>query len=80
MQALDILCIVMALAIGILGILFLFNVLQNYWFLNFILGLGVLLHAALLLLFLVKHRQVYAGISVLLILVYAGSLIYFNFL
>ena len=35
MEAAEIFCIITALAICILSILFLFNFLQNHWFLNF---------------------------------------------
>ena len=80
LQGLEFFCIITALAVCILGILFLFNVLQNHWFLNFILGLGILLHAALGLLFLVRHKQLPALVSGVLTLLYAGCMVYFNLL
>lgn len=75
----EIFCVITAFVAGILCVLFLFDLLQNHWFLNFILGLGVLLHVALSLLFLVKQKPVLTGLTVVFVLFYAGSLIYFNF-
>lgn len=79
-QGLEIFCILTAFAAVVLGILFLFNFWQNHWFLNFILGLGVLLHVALTLLFILRHRTWYTIGSVLFIIYYSGALVYFNFL
>lgn len=71
-------CAITALAAGILCILFLFDVLQNHWFLNFILGLGCLLHVAAALLYLMQRRTVLTVVSALLMVFYVASLIYFN--
>lgn len=78
-QGLEILCIITALAIVVLSVMFLFDFWQNHWFLNFILGLGVLLHVALAVLFTLRHRIVQAAVCGLLALLYGGALIYFNF-
>lgn len=80
LQLLEMLCVVIALAACIPGILFLFDIVQTYWCLNVTFILGILLHAALALLLLVRRKNVYAGISALLMLFYAGALVYFNFL
>ncbi len=79
-EVLEIFCIITALAACVLGILFLFNVLQNHWFLSFILGLGVLLHVALFLFFLLRHRQIYAAVSAVFAVFYTGCLVYFSLL
>ena len=79
-EAAEIFCIITALAICVLSILFLFDFLQNHWFLNFILGLGVLLHIAVWLLSLVRRRHVVSIVSAMFAVFYAGGLIYFNFL
>ena len=78
-QGLEIFCILTALAAVVLGVLFLFNFWQNHWFLNFILGLGVLLHVALSLLFVLRERTLYAVCTLLLAVFYGGALVYFNF-
>ncbi len=75
---LEMLCWVTAAAAAVLSVLFLFDFVQNHWFLNFILGLGVLLHAALMVLFLLKNKKLFAGLAAVLAVCYAGSLIYFN--
>lgn len=78
-QGLEILCIITAAAIAVMSILFLFDFWQNYWFLNFILGLGVLLHLAMVLLGILQHKHLLLGISLMLMLFYGGGLVYFNF-
>ena len=78
MQGLEAICIVSAGAVCILSVLFLFDAMQNHWFLNSILGLGVLLHAAAALLFVLRHRTVLFVSSIVLALVYSAALIYFN--
>ena len=62
----------------LLCVLFLLNVMQNHWFLNFIQALAVLLHLSLLLLGLMKKKWVFSIGSAVLMLAYAGSLIYYN--
>lgn len=79
LQGLEIFCILTALAAIILGILFLFNFWQNHWFLNFILGLGILLHVALLLLFVLRHKMLYTAGALSLVIFYSSALVYFNF-
>lgn len=79
LQGLEVFCILTALAAIILGILFLFNFWQNHWFLNFILGLGILLHVALLLLFILRHKMLYTVGALFLVIFYSSALIYFNF-
>ena len=78
-QGMEIFCIITALAIIVLSVMFLFDFWQNYWFLNFILGLGVLLHVAVGVLFTLRHRIVQAAVCGLFALLYAGVFIYFNF-
>jgi hypothetical protein len=60
------LCVVIALAVGTLSVLYLIGILQNGWCLDVILGLGVLLHAALAVLLFVEHRNVISGIALVL--------------
>lgn len=79
-QALEIFCIITSLLTVVLGVMFLFDFWQSYWFLNVILGLGVLLHLALVLLFLVGHKTVQTITSGLFMLFYAGVFVYINFL
>lgn len=78
-QGLEVFCIITAAAIAVMSILFLFDFWQNYWFLNFILGLGVLLHLAMVLLGLLQHKHLLTALSLIWMLVYGGSLVYFNF-
>ena len=77
-RILEIFCSITALGAGILCILYLFDLLQNHWFLNFILGLGVLLHVALLLQYLVQHRRVMTVVSFGFTALYVAGLIYMN--
>ena len=77
-QRLEFFCVITALVAGVLCILFLFDFLQNHWFLNFILGLGVLLHVALLLQYLVQHRRVITVVSFGFTALYVAGLIYMN--
>lgn len=79
-QGFEVFCIITALAAAVLCILFLFNVIQNHWFLNFILGLGVLLHVALFLLAVLRHKIVPAVTALVFVVFYGGGLVYFNFL
>ena len=78
MQGLEYFCIIAACAVCVLSILFLFDFMQNYWFLNTILGLGVLLHVSSALLFVLRHRHTLAWISGILALFYGVGLVYFN--
>ena len=77
-QGLEVFCSITALATAVLSIMFLFDFWQNHWFLNFILGLGVLLNVALLLLFLLRHKIGQAVSAGLLSLFYTGALVFFN--
>jgi hypothetical protein len=67
-----------AVLTGVLCILYLFDVLQNHWFLNFIMGLAVLLHVSLTLLFLIRKKKLMMTVSAVLAVGYIGGLIYFN--
>lgn len=78
MQWLEVFCIIAACAVCVLSILFLFDFMQNHWFLNTILGLGVLLHVSSALLFLLRRRYPLLWISVGLALFYGAGLVYFN--
>ncbi|MDO4323706.1 MAG: hypothetical protein Q4C61_14390 [Lachnospiraceae bacterium] len=71
-------CVMTAVIAGVLCVLYLFDLLQNHWFLNFILGLGVLLHVSLTLLFLIRKKRILTASSVVLLVFYIVSLIYFN--
>lgn len=71
-------CVMAALAVCVLCILFLFDLLQNHWFLNLILGLGVLLHVALFLLAYLKRNTTFAVLAAVLAVWFLGTLIYFN--
>lgn len=77
-QGLEIFCSITALATAVLSVMFLFDFWQNHWFLNFILGLGVLLNLALLLLFLLRHKIGQSVTTGLLMLFYIGALVFFN--
>ena len=77
-RALWIFCAVTATITDVLCVLFLLNVVQNHWFLNFIQALAVLLHLSLLLLGLLKKKLVFSIGSAVLMLAYAGRLIYYN--
>lgn len=59
-------------------VLFLFDVFQNRWVLNFILGTAVLMHTALLLLMFLRRKRILSAVAALAVLCYAGCLIYFN--
>ena len=78
LRALWIFCAATAMLTDVLCVLFLLNVVQNHWFLNFIQALAVLLHLSLLLLGLMKKKWVFSIGSAVLMLAYAGSLIYYN--
>jgi len=71
-------CAATAAMTDILCVLFLLNVVQNHWFLNFIQVLAILLHLSLLLLGLIKKKWVFSIGSAVLLLAYTGSLIYYN--
>ena len=77
-HGLEFLCVLIALAVIVLGVMFLFDFWQNYQFLNFILGLGTLLHVALSLLLFLRQRTMYAACALLLACFYGGVLVYFN--
>lgn len=71
-------CMLTALAADVLCILFLLGVLQSRWVLNVISALAILLHTALALSAFVQKRNVIVWVSVLLLIGYAGNLIYYN--
>ena len=77
-RILEIFCSIPALGAGILCILYLFDLLQNHWFLNFILGLGVLLHMSLAILHLLKNRKILLVITAVFLIFYIACLVYFN--
>ena len=77
-QALEIFCIITSLLTVVLGVMFLFDFWQSYWFLNVILGLGVLLQVSSALLFVLRNRHTLAWISGVLVLFYGAGLVYFN--
>ncbi len=71
-------CAVIVMLAGMLCVLYLFHILQNHWFLNFILILGVLLHVSLALLFVVRGKKLLMSGAGLLTVFYAAGLVYFN--
>lgn len=71
-------CVVTAIIAGALCILYLFDLLQNHWFLNFILGLAVLLHISLTLLFLLRKKKLLLAASAILLVFYTASLVCLN--
>lgn len=73
-------CIITAVTAGILSGLYLFDVLQNHWFLNFILILAILLHVSLVLLFLIRKKKVFTLLAAAFVVLYAFALISLNFL
>lgn len=75
---LDGFCSVTAAAAGILCILYLSDILQNHLFLNFIMGLAVLLHVSLSLLFLIRRKHIRMGFAIFMAVFYTGCLICFN--
>lgn len=77
-QVLRGLCAIIALAAGALSVLYLLGIFQTGACLSFIMGLGILLHAALAVLLFVKHWNFFAGIAVLLAVFYLAALVYFN--
>ena len=77
-KRLEIFCVITALVAGVLCILFLFDFLQNHWFLNFILGLGVLLHMSLAILHLLKNRKILLVVTAVFLIFYIACLVYFN--
>lgn len=74
----EIFCVITAFVAGILCVLFLFDLLQNHWFLNFILGLGVLLHMSLAILHLLKNRKILLVVTAVFLIFYIACLVYFN--
>lgn len=79
-QILEILCIVTAVIIVVLSVMFLFDFWQNTWFLNTIMSLGILFHTALMLRMILDYKTARAITAGILALFYAGALIYFNVL
>lgn len=79
-RKLELFCIVTALAADFLCVLFLLDVLQNQWFLNSILGLGILLHISLALSSFLRHRIVASAGAVLMSVAYGVSLYCYNFM
>lgn len=71
-------CMLTALAADVLCILFLLGMLQSRWVLNVISALAILLHTALALSAFVQKRTVIVWVSLLLLIGYAGNLIYYN--
>lgn len=74
---LDGFCGVTAAAAGVLSVLYLLDILQNHWFLSFILGFAALLHAALSLLFFIRRRHIRMSLAAAAAVFYGGCLIYF---
>jgi hypothetical protein len=69
------LCVVIALAVGTLSVLYLIGIIQNSLVLDGILSLGILMHLALSVLSFVQHRNLLAGILLALAVIYAGILV-----
>lgn len=75
---LDGFCSVTAAAAGVLSVLYLLDILQNHWFLSFIMGFAALLHVSLSLLFFIRRRHIRMSLAVAAAVFYSGCLIYFN--
>lgn len=71
-------CIVIAVTADVLCVLFLLNVVQNRWFLNFIHALAVLLHLAFAVLALVRGKRKLCFVSAGVMAVYLISLALYN--
>lgn len=75
---LEVFTLIAAVLAAVLCILFLFDLVQNHWFLNFILGLGALLNVSLFLLYMVKKRTFAAVLAGLLSIFFIVCLVFFN--
>lgn len=73
-----VLCAIIALAAGALSVLYLLGIFQTGICLSVILGLGILLHAALAALLFLRHWNFLAGVTVLMAVFYLAALVYFN--
>lgn len=71
-------CVVTAVLAAVLCSLYLFDVLQNHWFLNFILGLAVLLHVAQTVLYVIRKKRFQMVLALVFTVFYAVCLVYFN--
>ncbi len=71
-------CVVTALALDVVCVLFLLDVTQKWWILNFIMGLGILLHIALALQGVTRRKWITAWISLALVLGYAVGIVFYN--
>ena len=76
-RILEAFCILTAAAAGVFCILYLLDLTQNYWFLNLILGLGVLLHVSMSFLSVVKRAYFPAVAAALAAVFYAVCLVFF---
>lgn len=77
-RKLKLLSIVTALAAGALAVLYLFDILQNWWVMDFILILGSLLEIVLTIILFVRNKNILAGIALVMAVFFIGTLIYFN--
>lgn len=70
-------CVLTVALTGIFCILYVLGIMPDPWFLDVILGFGVLLHAALFLLSAVRRRYFWAAAAAVLALFYAVCLVFF---
>lgn len=76
--AMELLCMVTALLLDALCILFLIGLLRNWWVLSFVLILGILLNVTLAVTSLVRKKTALWAFCLLMVLALVGSLIYFT--
>lgn len=73
----DLLCIMTALLLDSLCFLFLTGILQNQWVLDIVLLLGILLNLTMAVTCLLRKKAVIWTFSMLMVVLLAGSLLYF---
>lgn len=77
-RGLEAFCFVTTFAVDVLCVLYLSNVMQYHWFLNFILILAVLLHVALAALRLLQDKKLLTAQAALFAAAFFGFLVYYN--
>lgn len=71
-------CLIGALAVDVLCVLFLLDVLQSRWILNTIIGIGILLHIVFSLYEMVRSKWILAGGSLVFALAYIAGMVLYN--
>ncbi|MCD7814384.1 MAG: hypothetical protein LUH20_10145 [Lachnospiraceae bacterium] len=70
-------CSITALLTAILCVLFVSGVLRNFWVLDFIFVIGILMNLSLILVSVIRKKSLTGGIGVLMLLAEATALVYF---